>query len=183
METLEAIARRKSVRSYKQEQVSEEAMATIIKAGLSAPYAGPFQVSVVQKPALLKRLSEATLTAMKNSSNEFLRERASVAGYDPLYGAPTVVLITAPADSRNGAANAALAAENMILAATDLGLGTCYMGSPASGLGGEQGPELAAEIGIPAGYTVRSSVAIGYPAAGETFAPPKREGGKVNFVK
>ena len=37
MNTLEAIAKRKSTRSYKAEQISEDALATIIKAGCSAP--------------------------------------------------------------------------------------------------------------------------------------------------
>ena len=82
METLEAIATRVSVRSYRQEQISDDELATIIRAGQSAPNAGPFQISVIQKADLLKRLSGVTRTAMKNSGNAFLMERVSLPGYD-----------------------------------------------------------------------------------------------------
>lgn len=37
MNTLEDIAKRVSVRSYKSEQISEDALADILKAGMSAP--------------------------------------------------------------------------------------------------------------------------------------------------
>ena len=37
MNTLEAIAKRRSTRSYESEQISEEALAAIIKAGCAAP--------------------------------------------------------------------------------------------------------------------------------------------------
>ena len=119
---------------------------------------------------------------MKNSPVEFLRQQASTPGYNPLYGAPTLLLFTAAADAMNAAANCALAAENVILAATDLGVGTCYMGSPSSALNGPHGAELAKATGIPEGYVFRSSVAVGYPEAEAAYRPPRRESGRVEYV-
>ncbi len=182
METLEAIATRVSVRSYRQEQISDDELATIIRAGQSAPNAGPFQISVIQKADLLKRLSGVTRTAMKNSGNAFLMERVSLPGYDPLYGAPTVLLLSAPDDSMYGDANTALAAENMILAATALGLGTCYLVSPGLAFTGKEGAELAAQVGIPAAHTFKCAVATGR-AAGNAFGTPRGQKGTVNYVK
>jgi len=183
METFEALERRRSVRSYRPEQVRPEDLEKLLQAGLRAPYAGPFLISVVQRPALLQQIADAALEAMKSSPIDFLRQQASTPGYNPLYGAPTLLLLTAPADAMNGAANCALAAENIILAATDLGLGTCYMGSPSSALNGPHGAELAKAIGIPEGYVFRSSVAIGYPGAEAAYRPPRREGGRVAYVR
>ena len=91
---------------------------------------------------------------MKNSPVELLRQQASTPGYNPLYGAPTLLLFTAAADAMNAAANCALAAENVILAATDLGVGTCYMGSPSSALNGPHEAELSKATGIPEGVRV-----------------------------
>jgi nitroreductase len=183
MQTLEAIERRRSVRSYRSEQVRDEDLERVLQAGLRAPHAGPFLVSVVQKPTLLRDIADAALEAMKNSPVEFLRQQAATPGYNPLYGAPTLILLTSPAEAMNGAANCALAAESIILAATDLGLGTCYMGSPSSALNGPRGKDLARAIGIPDGYVFRSSVAIGYSGQDATYRPPRREGGRIEYVR
>ena len=183
METFKTIEGRRSVRSYRPEQVRDEDLEKVLQAGLKAPYAGPFLVSVIQKPTLYREISDAALEAMKNAPVEFLRQQAATPGYNPLYGAPTLILFTSPADATNGAANCALAAESIILAATDLGLGTCYMGSPASALNGPRGKDLARAIGIPDGYVFRSSVAIGYPGQDATYRPPRREGGRIEYVR
>ena len=49
METLEAINKRKSVRAYKDEQITEDELDTIVGVANKAPNAGPFQVSVIQE--------------------------------------------------------------------------------------------------------------------------------------
>jgi nitroreductase len=53
-----------------------------------------------------------------------------------------------------------LAAENLMLAATDLGLGTCWMGFFHFLL---NTPEVHAELGIPENYRAVAPIAIGYP--------------------
>jgi nitroreductase len=183
METFETIEKRRSMRSYLPEQIRAEELEKVLQAGLRAPHAGPFLISVVQKPELLKEIAAAALEGMKNAPIEFMRQQAAILGYNPLYGAPTLILFTSPADAMNGAANCALAAENVILAATDLGLSTCYMGSPSSALNGPRGKELAKVIGIPDGYVFRASVAIGYPGPEAAYRPPRREGGRIEYVR
>jgi len=148
------------MRSYLPEQIRAEELEKVLQAGLRAPHAGPFLISVVQKPELLKEIADAALEGMKNAPIEFMRQQAAIPGYNPLYGVPTLILFTSPADAMNGAANCALAAESIILASTDLGLGTCYMGSPSSALNGPRGKDLARAIGIPDGYVFRSSVLL-----------------------
>ncbi|MDR3645201.1 MAG: nitroreductase family protein [Clostridia bacterium] len=182
MNTMEAIAARKSVRAYGPQPIEKRAMEAIVDAGQSAPNAGPFQITVIEKSGLLRRLSERAKAGMLNSGVEFLIERASLPGYDPIYGAPALFLLSAPKDGPYGAANTSLAAENMILAATELGLGTCYLITPTLAFRGEGRAELAAESGIPEGYEVLCAVAAGSPA-GDAFVVPKKAKGQVNYVR
>ncbi|AGL02587.1 nitroreductase family protein [Desulfoscipio gibsoniae] len=58
MNTLDAIAKRKSIRKYKAEQIKDSALEEIIKAGKTAPNAGPFQITVIQNAKLLAKITE-----------------------------------------------------------------------------------------------------------------------------
>ena len=61
-------------------------------------------------------------------------------------------------------ANVATAAENMLLQATELGLGSCFLRSPASALNAEGNRALAQEAGIPEGCLMQCAVIIDYTA-------------------
>ncbi|MDR1535561.1 MAG: nitroreductase family protein [Planctomycetota bacterium] len=179
METLAALAKRKSVRDYQNRGVEKEKLAAVIAAGRQAPKAGPVQFTVVREAECLKRLNDATLAAMKNSGNEFLVGRASLPGYQPLYGAPVLILVSAPSGpyARDAAAGAVVA---MTIAATDLGLGSCYVVSPVLGLAGE--PGLTERLALPEGFAPLCGVLLGYPG-GDRFSTPAAEAAEnVNFV-
>ena len=126
MNVSEAIAKRESVRAYVDKPVLNDDLDKIVEAGRWAPNAGPFQISVVRNAALLKKINDLTLDAMIHSGNEYLQQRASLPGYQPLYDAPVLILLSGPEDAPYSALNVALAAENMILTATELGLGSCF---------------------------------------------------------
>ncbi len=180
MNTLEAIAKRRSIRKYKAEQIKDSDLQKIIKAGQSAPNAGPFQISVIQNADLLTKISELSLTGMKNSGNDFLMERAALPGYNPTYGAPTLIVLSAPKENPYSSANTSTTAANMTIAATDLGLGSCYMVTPQ--LAFHQDPSLAKEADIPEGYSVMCCVLLGY-ADGNAFSTERAEMDNVNYVK
>jgi hypothetical protein len=130
MNVSEAIAKRKSVRAYEDKPVPADVLKRIVEAGQWAPNSRPFQISVIQNIGLRQRINDRALDAMVHSGNEFAQQRASLPGYQPIYGAPVLILLSAPADAPSGTANTALAAENMLLEATGLGLGSCYLVSP-----------------------------------------------------
>jgi nitroreductase len=74
--------------------------------------------------------------------------------------------------SANGvAADCWLAAENLMLAAFSMGLGTCVIGSAISGL---NTPEMKDELGIPAELSAIAPVIVGVPS-GESAAVSRRE--------
>jgi FMN reductase [NAD(P)H] len=183
MNISEAIAKRKSVRAYLDKPIPSDDLAKIIEAGRWAPNAGPFQISVIFNAGLRQRINDRTLDAMVHSGSEFLQQRASLPGYQPIYGAPVLILLSGPADAPYSARNTALAAENMLLEATGLGLGSCYLLSPTLALNGENNRDLAREAGIPDGYAVQCAVIVGYAAAENKFTVAERtRKGSVNYV-
>jgi nitroreductase len=183
MNISDAIMGRKSIRAYLDKQVLPDDLEKIIEAGRWAPNAGPFQISVIRRAGLRQRINDRTLDAMVHSGIEFLQQRASLPGYQPLYGAPVLILLCAPEDSPYGAVNAALAAENMLLEATGLGLGSCYLVSPTLALNGGKNRSFAREAGIPDDYAVQCAVIIGYAAAENRFTEGERAGkGFVNYI-
>ncbi len=184
MDISESIFKRKSIRAYVDEPVPADVLEKIIEAGRWAPNAGAFQISVVLNPGLRQMINERALDAMVHSDREFLRYRASLPGYQPLYGAPVLILLSAPADGPFGAINAALSAQNMLLQATGVGLGSCFILSPALALNGEENRDLAGEAGIPEGYVFQCAVIVGYPEKENKFTVGERvKKGAVNTVE
>lgn len=179
MDALEAILKRKSVRSYKKEQITDKELETILEAGKSGPGGGAYHMSVIQKPELLKKINDTTKIAMLNGGG-FMKERASLPGYEPVYGAPTLILLSA--SDPNGIANTSCSAENMLIAATALGLGSCYLMSVRGAFNGDGGSGLLKECGIPEGNTICCAVIAGYQE-GEAFKSPAQKVRTVNYVK
>jgi nitroreductase len=183
LNTSETIARRKSIRAYENAPVPVDDLEKIIEASQWAPNAGPFQISVIHNAGLRQRINDRTLDAMVRSGNEFLKERAALPGYQPIYGAPVLILLSAPTDVPSSAVNTALAAENMLLEATGLGLGSCFLMSVARALNGENNRDLAREAGVPEAYGVQCAVIVGYAAAENKFTAVERsKKGTVNYV-
>ena len=179
MEALEAILKRKSVRSYKKEQITDSELEAVLEAGKSGPGGGAYHLSVIQVPELIKKINDLTKTAML-AGGGFGQQRASLPGYEPVYGAPTLVLLSA--GDPNGIANTSCCAENMLVAATALGLGSCYLMSMRSAFAGDTGADLLKECGVPEGNTVCCAVILGYQD-GEAFKSAAPKVRTVNYVK
>ena len=169
MDVTEAIRKRKSWRAYEDRPVPADTVAKIVEAGQWAPNAGPFQITVIRNAGLRQKINDRTLDLMVHSDVAFMRQRAALPGYQPLYGAPVLILLSASPVGPFGAMNTALAAENMLLAACGLGLGSCFLVSPTRVLNGEANKDLAREAGVPEGETVYCAVIVGYAAAQNKF--------------
>jgi len=112
MDALTAIASRHSTRSFKHDPVSREQLETIVNAGRHAPTARdeqPWQFVMVSESTARKRLAELT------------------EGHDPFIAdAPVCIAVFCKAGKyflEDGCA----AAENMLIAATALGLQSCWV--------------------------------------------------------
>jgi FMN reductase [NAD(P)H] len=180
MDAINAILKRKSVRSYKKDQITDKDLETILEAGKSGPGGGQYHITVIQKQDLIRKINDATKAAMLGSGIEFSVKRASLPGYEPVYGAPTLILLSA--GDPNGLANTSCCAENMLIAATALGLGSCYLMSIRGAFAGDAGAAVARECGLSDGNTVLCAVIVGYQD-GEAFASTAPKVRTVNFVK
>ncbi|MDR0817739.1 MAG: nitroreductase family protein [Clostridiales Family XIII bacterium] len=156
-ETLKAIGARRSIRSYTDQSVSRETLDKIVAAGDNAPLAGAISIAVITDKDYLAKIDQAVFDFMQNSGVPFMVERSSLPGYRPLYGAPALIVVSS--DPERGTANAAAAATTMTIAATDLGLGSCYVGSPTRVL---QDAELGAPLRQPEGFIPIAGVLVGY---------------------
>jgi nitroreductase len=136
MNTLTAIATRKSTRAYLPKQISTEDLNTILGAGSSAPVAlgdyGNVHFTVIQNKEMLARLG---------------------GGENPFYGAPTLVLISAKQTPYANIEffNAGCILENMFIAATSLGLGSVFISGASEAAQGE--PELLSAASLPSCFT------------------------------
>ncbi len=180
MDAIDAILKRESVRQYKKDQITDKDLNVILEAGKSGPGGGAYHLTVIQKADLIQKINDKTKEAMLNSGMEFSVKRASTPGYEPVYGAPTLILLSA--SDPNGIANTSCSAENMLIAATALGLGSCYLMSIRGAFAGEEGAAIAAECGLPEGNTVLCGVIAGYKA-GDAFKSPVPKIRTVNTVK
>lgn len=166
METLKAIANRSSVRSYKEDQISRKELEQILEAGKAAPVGmalyDDLLIKVIQNKDYLKRLN-------KGASVVFNREDASI-----FYGAPTAIMVCSKLSQFNlEQNNAACVLENMILAATDLGLGTVFIRSAVSLLSKDQ--SLLEALNLAEGFVPIAAMAVGYPDENTPIKPKKHE--------
>lgn len=180
MDTFEAIKTRKSVRDYLTKNVEPDLLAAVLQAANSAPQAGEFHISVVQNAAIIKEINDKALSMMKASGNDFLMERANLPGYQPLYGAPLLLVFSAPQANPYSLANVSNAATTAGLAATALGLSSCYVVTPTLPLGAEAA--LAAKTGVPVGYQAMCGLLLGY-AASDKFATASQPADNISYCK
>ena len=125
MEFMDTVIRRQSCRAFAPGQVALEEIETILKAANAAPVSmglyGNIHISVIQDEALIAALEEYTYRAFPDE------------GEHPAYQAPTLFSINCLKKEREAGAwaDASAIAENILLAAADLGLGSIYlMGIP-----------------------------------------------------
>jgi nitroreductase len=177
MNVQEAIAARRSVRQYADKLVTREVIDQLLNAAVHAPSAmdsqtwafgvilGFEQVHEIGERARVALLKECDRQGMTGG----FRDRIANPSFNPFYGAPAVVVIYATMHDQFAAINCTLAAENLMLVATELGLGTCWIGSAMTFF---NNTEVKREFGVPEGDEAIAVVIVGYPA-GETPEKPK----------
>src|SRR5699024_5543841 len=123
---------------------------------------------------------------MANADRYVSREQPSIADdpkiTDAFYGAPTVVTLFAPKNFLFSAEDCAAAAENMMLAADALGVGSCYIGQGWTAFD-PYGQEVLRGWGISGNCYAVAQLLLGYPREGDPHpaAKPRREGRVLRF--
>ena len=156
MNTMDTICKRKSVRTYTGEQITEEQLNTILKAANAAPVGmGRYEdvhLTVIKSADLLAKI-DAAGTAMLGKPDAHA-----------LYGAPLLIVVSSkmpPVKMMENVvySNAAIIVQNMALAATELGVGACHIWGATTALANS--PDLCRELALPEGFTPCCAVALG----------------------
>lgn len=136
---IEAIRKRRSVRSYQSKPVPKDLIEAVIDAGNEAPSAmnsQPWRFVVIENEDVKKKLLRAALPNAKKILDtvresdpvryEAISKRLSELPDPVYYSAPVIVFVIG--SGRYAHHSCPLACENMMLAAYSMGLGTCWVG-------------------------------------------------------
>ena len=168
---LQGLVDRRSVRKYKDQQISEMELDTVLKAGTYAPTAMNRQsplIVVTQKKEDVEKLSKLNAAVMNVES-------------DPFYGAPTVVTVFADSENNCGVQDASLVMGNLMNAAYFAGLGSCWINRAKEVFESKEGMELKEKWGIAPKYIGVGHCILGY--ADETPEAAPRKDGYIIKVK
>jgi nitroreductase len=197
MDVMAAIRTRRSVRKYKNTSVPKELVQELLEAANLAPSATnrqPWEFVVahrsnldrledILKEAFRERVAGVSEEGMRRAINDLSlpdaegadRLKALGTFYRTLGGAPVAIGVCLPRESdpwtsRNNISDSAAAIQNLLLAAWDKGLGTCWMTGPLKA----RAAAIAAFLEIPPDRELVAIVTLGYPDH-QPPMPPKQD--------
>ena len=154
-ETMQSILARRSYKMFDAKPIDDEALDTIVTAGLYAPTGMNRQAwhfTVIRSPEMLEKFGAARRTLP-------LPPGAPAMG-DPMRNAPVMILVSAE-EGGTSAQDCCLAMENMFIAAASLGIMSGWDHATVVDLF-NRSPELRSEL-IPEGYALHAAAFFGYP--------------------
>ena len=180
MGVMEAIYARRTVRTYTGAVLDRKAVSILLSAAVQAPTAmheEPWVFTVIQDKEMLLQLSDASKEAYRREALDAPPKHAPGEHHnmgdpetDIFHGAGTLVVIWAKPMGLFAAADCWLAAENLMLAACEMGLGSCVIGFCVNVLNSEM---WKAALGIPSDWSAIAPIILGVPA-GLTPPVPRR---------
>lgn len=182
---LQTIRDRRSVRDYTMEPVSPGIVYQLISAASWAPSAMNGQnchFTVITDKSLLDDIStKAKAWLLKNDpsmlQSQHFRDLLNDENFHLLYNAPVLIVISAPSQNQWATEDCAVAAQNMMLTATGLGLGSCWIGFAQCWLNTPEGQDL---LNISRHYRCVAPIIVGYPKA--VLPPVPRKAPAISWV-
>jgi nitroreductase len=195
---IEAINKRMSVRAYKPQPIPKDVINTIIEAGNQAPSRGrqekgskeflfqPWRFVVVEDSEFKQKLVQTTFPAWKKmvesikETNPETYEQVMMQ-YEAMpepkdmvyYSAPVILFVIGPAGFE---VSCALACENIMISATSLDLGSCYVGFGAMVTGNA---DVVEALELTDDERIYGPILLGYPkdepSALASIRPKKKE--------
>lgn len=151
---IDSLLSRRSVRSFTDQQITDQELNTILEAGQFAPSGRgeqPWIFIAAQDPALRAKLTKMNAAVMGADS-------------DPYYGAPTIIFVLVDRTKHTLIESGSLALGNMMNAAHALGLGSCWIHRAYEMFETDEGKALLREWGFEGDYQGIGACIVGYPA-------------------
>ena len=138
---LEVIKQRRACRNFDSRPVEKEKIEQIVNAGLLAPSGMGRQTSVVIA------ISDKETRDQLMELNRSIGGNRWPKGSDPFYGAPTILLVIA---NKEGLSlyDGCATIENMLLEATNQGLGSCWIHRAKEEIESEEGRKILSFTGL-----------------------------------
>jgi len=186
MHTIEAIFTRRSVRKYSDRQVDKETVETLLLAATKAPSAmnsQPLSFAIIQDATRLHKLSDQAKSFLLSIIDQYpplakYRTVLAKPDYNIFYNAPTLIIVYAKPGSPHPLEDCSLAAQNLMLSAHALGLGTCWIGFATALL---NQTAMKTELGVPDTYSAVAPIIVGYPA--DNLPPTEKKTPEIVYWK
>lgn len=176
-QVISAIMSRRSIRKYQPQAVEREKMDIILECGINAPNGQnkqSWEIRVVDNPELLNEMKEAMAKGHPNMNPEMVK--------GCFRGAPTMVFIARDKSYDFSAYDCGLLAENMVLSAWSMGIGSICLGSPVRFLtDNEECAPCIEKLGFSEGYELSLCVGFGYPDETPDAKPRNKE--KIIYIE
>lgn len=169
MDLFDAMKGRRSIRNYREASVEKETVNQLLHAATLAPSAmnsQPWAFTIIQNTALLKNLSDQAKSYLidhcmtQDSPLNKYHSILSKSDFNIFYNASTLITIYAKPISPHALEDCCLAAQNLMLSAHALGLGSCWIGFASPFL---NKVETKKEFGVPESYKAVAPIILGYP--------------------
>lgn len=183
-EVVEAIKSRRSIRSYKPEQIDQAQLDTIIDCAINAPSAmnkQSWEVRVIQNPDLLKRINDSFVEKAKGKDLKGSASRSQEPGFSVFHGSPTLIIVGREKNNSTSFVDCGLLAQNILLSAESMNIGTCTIGNMAGILNDPEAKGFLKEINMPDTHEVAFGISIGYKNENPEAKP--RDASKVQYIK
>ena len=182
MDLKETIYSRRAVREFTAEPIAQETINGLIDAAIQAPSATneqPWSFTVVRDRPLLDRISrEAKIHMLRTTHAGLLwRSLREDPDFQIFYHAPVLIVISSMTEGPWAVIDCSLAAENLMLAATAAGLGTCWIGFAQGYLNTPEGKKA---LGLPDRWVTVAPIIVGHPKG--PVAPVPRKKPEVRWV-
>ncbi len=178
MDLFEAIYARRAVREFTSEPVPDTSLRQLVAAAIQAPNAAnqqPWSFTIVRDRALLAQMSQEVKAHMIGTSAvglvaHYFEEYLGDPNFNVFYDAPALIVISTVTATPWAIEDCSLAAENLMLTAHAIGLGTCWVGVTQRWLGT---PEGKAALNLPITYVPVAPIIVGHP---KSVPPPVSRG-------
>ena len=151
---LELMKTRRSVRKYKPDMIPQDVLDRIIIAGTYSATGRNLQSPII---------IAVTNKEMRDKISEMNRKIGGWAeGFDPFYGAPVILIVLADKSCPTYIYDGSLVMGNLMLAAHNEGVGSCWIHRAKEEFESEEGKEILRSLGIEGEYEGIGHCALGY---------------------